>query len=96
MVHLSTYNGPGTEERATPRDIALGRQDRYLYALGQDFAAYRKPLYLRLFSEMNNAANPYSVYNADGSRRGAAHSHYWFRQAWRRTDLILKAAASRG
>jgi hypothetical protein len=90
MVHLSTYNGPGSEERSTPRDIALGREDRYLYALGQDFATYGKPVYLRLFSEMNNAANPYSAYDMRGRSRGAAHSHYWFRQAWRRVDLIVK------
>src|SRR3954447_2417387 len=90
MVHLSSYNGPGTEERVTPRDIALGRQDHYLYDLGRDFAAYHRPVYVRLFSEMNNAANPYSAYDADGGIRGSAHTHYWFRQAWRRVDLILK------
>jgi hypothetical protein len=90
MVHLSTYNGPGTEERETPRGIALGRDDAYLYALGRDFTRYRRPVYLRLFSEMNNAANPYSAYDASGRARGAAHTHYWFRQAWRRVDLIVK------
>jgi hypothetical protein len=90
MVHLSTYNGPDTEERTTPRDIALGREDRYLYALGRDFKRYGRPVYLRLFSEMNNAANPYSAYDADGKPRGAAHAQYWFRQAWRRVDLVLK------
>jgi hypothetical protein len=90
MIHLSTYNGPGTEERATPRAIALGRDDAYLYALAHDFARYGRPVYLRLFSEMNNAANPYSVYDANGRPRGAAHTHYWFRQAWRRVDLILE------
>jgi hypothetical protein len=90
MVHLSTYNGPGTEERETPRGIALGRDDAYLYALGRDFARYGRPVYLRLFSEMNNAANPYSAYDANGRARGAAHTHYWFRQAWRRVDLIVK------
>jgi hypothetical protein len=90
MVHLSTYNGPGTDERATPRRIALGREDGYLYQLGQDFAAHRRPVYLRLFSEMNNAANPYSAYDADGGSRGESHSRYWFRQAWRRVYLIVK------
>jgi hypothetical protein len=89
-VHLSTYNGPGTEERATPRAIALGRQDRYLYALGRDFAGHGEPVYVRLFSEMNNAANPYSAYTAGGRRRGEAHTQYWFRQAWRRVYLVLK------
>ena len=90
MVHLSTYNGPGTQERITPRAIALGRGDRYLFALGRDFAAYGHPVYLRLFSEMNNAANPYSAFHHDGSRRGSDHARSWFRQAWRRIYLVVK------
>jgi hypothetical protein len=90
MVHLSTYNGPGTRERITPRDIALGRGDGYLLTLRRDFAAYRRPVYLRLFGEMNNAANPYSAYNHDGSARDSAHARWWFRQAWRRVYLVVK------
>lgn len=90
MLHLSTYDGPGTRERITPRAIALGRGDRYLFALGRDFTAYRHPLYLRLFSEMNNAANPYSAFHHDGSARGSGHAQVWFRQAWRRIYLIVK------
>jgi hypothetical protein len=90
MLHLSTYNGPGTRERITPRAIALGRGDRYLFSLGRDFAAYRHPLYLRLFSEMNNAENPYSAFDPDGSPRDSAHARAWFRQAWRRIYLIVK------
>jgi hypothetical protein len=90
MVHLSTYNGPGTRERIAPRDIALGRGDRYLLALRRDFAAYRRPVYLRLFGEMNNAANPYSAFNHDGSARDSAHARWWFRRAWRRVYLVVK------
>jgi hypothetical protein len=90
MVHMSTYNGPGTVERITPRAIALGHGDRYLLTLRRDFAAYGRPIYLRLFSEMNNADNPYSAFNSNGSARGTAHSHAWFRQAWRRTYLVVK------
>jgi hypothetical protein len=90
MVHLSTYNGPGSKERITPRDIALGRGDRYLYALGRGLARYRHPVYLRLCSEMNNAANPYSAFDANGRARGRGHSQYWFRQAWRRVYLAVK------
>jgi hypothetical protein len=90
MVHLSTYDGPGTHERITPRAIAMGRGDRYLFALGRDFAAYGHPVYLRLLSEMNNAANPYSAFHHDGSARGSAHAPFWFRQAWRRIYLIVK------
>jgi hypothetical protein len=90
MVHLSTYNGPGTHERITPRAIALGQGDRYLFALGRDFTAHGHPLYLRLFSEMNNAANPYSAVHHDGSARGSAHARSWFSQAWRRIHLVVK------
>jgi hypothetical protein len=90
MVHLSTYNGPGTRERITPRDIALGRGDRYLASLRRDFAAHGRPVYLRPFGEMNNAANPYCAYGADGRARGSAHTASWFRQAWRRVYLVVK------
>jgi hypothetical protein len=89
-VHLSTYNGPGTAERITPRAIALGQGDAYLMSLGRDFAAQGGPVYLRPFGEMNNAANPYSAYNHDGSSRGPSHSRFWFRQAWRRVYLLVK------
>jgi hypothetical protein len=89
-VHMSTYNGPGTRERITPRDIALGRGDAYLLELRREFAAYRRPVYLRPFGEMNNAANPYSAYNHDGTPRDSAHARSWFRQAWRRMYLVVK------
>jgi hypothetical protein len=95
MVHLSTYNGPGTRERITPRDIALGRGDRYLYALARRFARSRHPVYLRLFSEMNNAANPYSAFDHNGRARGPGHSAFWFRQAWRRVYLTVKGGRVR-
>jgi hypothetical protein len=90
MVHLSTYNGPGTRERITPRDIARGRGDRYLSRLRREFAAHGRPVYLRPFGEMNNAANPYCSYGADGKARGSAHTSGWFRQAWRRIYLVVK------
>jgi hypothetical protein len=90
MVHLSSYNGPGTVERITPRAIARGEGDRALLALRRDFAAYHRPVYLRLFSEMNNAANPYCAYGRSGRARGAGHSRAAFRQAWRRVYLVVK------
>ena len=95
MVHISTYNGPGSTERTNPRAIALGREDAYLFSLNHDFSTYRQPVYLRLFSEMNNAANPYSAYDHSGKPRGAAHTQYWFKQAWRRVDLVLKGGSVR-
>jgi len=73
MVHLSTYNGPGTKERITPRAIAIGRDDGYLVTLGRDFAAHGGPVHVRLFSEMNNAANPYCGFRHDGAVRDESH-----------------------
>jgi hypothetical protein len=90
MLHLSTYNGPGTKERITPKAIALGRDDGYLLRLGRDFAARHQPVYLRLLAEMNNAANPYSAFHHNGTPRDASHRPVWFRQAWRRVALILR------
>src|SRR3954468_15420316 len=90
MIHMSTYNGPGTDERTDPRAIAVGREDAYLLGLAHDFADYGKPVYFRLFSEMNNAANPYSAYHHDGSPRGEAHTQVWFRQAWRRVAIVVR------
>jgi hypothetical protein len=93
MLHLSTYNGPGTRERIAPRDIALGRGDSYLLSLGRRLADYGHPVYLRLLSEMDNAENPYCAYGATGRPRGTAHAAGWFRQAWRRSYLILKGGS---
>jgi hypothetical protein len=88
-LHLSTYNGPGTQERITPRAIALGHGDDYLMSLTRAFAAHARPVYLRPFGEMNNAENPYSAFGRDGRSRGVSHSRSWFRQAWRRVYLIV-------
>jgi hypothetical protein len=90
MVHLSTYDGPGTKERITPRAIALGRDDRYIVTLSRALAAHRQPVYLRLFSEMNNASNPYSAFHHNRTARGESHAPRWFRQAWRRMALVIK------
>jgi beta-mannanase len=39
---------------------------------------------------MNNANNPYSADNMDGSSRGPAYSQQEFKQAWRRVVTILR------
>ena len=90
MLHLSTYNGPGTKERIAPRAIALGRDDRYIVTLSRDITAHRQPVYLRLFAEMNNASNPYSAFHHNGKSRGENHAPSWFRQAWRRIALVME------
>jgi hypothetical protein len=44
---------------------------------------------MRPYAEMNGHWNSYSAYNANGSRRGVAYSHRWFKQAFRRTYIIM-------
>jgi hypothetical protein len=41
-------------------------------------------------AEMNQANNAYCAFNANGSRRNAAHSTKAFKSAWRRATLILR------
>jgi hypothetical protein len=95
MLHLSTYRGPGEPELITPRQIARGRGDRFIRALGGEIAVdYRnRPVYLRLMAEMNAHWNPYAYYNADGSHRDRAHRPYEYRQAFRRVTLILRGGS---
>jgi hypothetical protein len=88
MIHLSTLRG--TTEQVTPRGIARGRGDAYLRKLNARIAAYGKPTYIRLMSEMDGHWNAYCAYAASGRAKGPAYSTKMFRQAWRRTVLIVR------
>lgn len=94
MLHVSTNDGPGTRERITPRGIARGHGDGYLLALGRRSASAGRPVYLRLMAEMNGHWNAYCAFNASGTSRGRSHSTASFRQAWRRTALILRGGTT--
>jgi hypothetical protein len=74
----------------TPAAIAQGEGDGWLISLASAIARSGHPVYLRLMAEMDNAANPYSAFNANGSRRDAAHSPAAFIAAWRRVALIMR------
>jgi hypothetical protein len=93
MLHISTAFGNGPE-MISPRGIADGAGDSYLLSLSATIARHGRPVYIRLMSEMNNANNPYSAFNADGSPRGASHSRAMFKAAWRRTVLIMRGGAA--
>ncbi len=90
MLHISTAQGYGAPEQITPLGIAQGQGDGYLLSLGEEIARSNQPVYVRLLPEMDQANNAYCAFNADGSSRGASHSTANFRQAWRRTVLILR------
>jgi hypothetical protein len=90
VLHISTASNYGQPEKHSPREIAKGDGDRYLVALNARLDEYGKPAYVRLMAEMNQANNAYSAFNRDGSSRGRDHSTAAFRDAWRRSALILR------
>src|SRR5919202_2723704 len=90
MLHISTNHGYGEPERITPRGIAQGVGDSYLLSLNRKIAAFGEPVYIRLMAEMNQTNNAYCAFNRDGSSRGPAHSTANFKQALRRSVLILR------
>ena len=88
MIHLSTMRG--TEEQITPRGIARGLGDDYLLTLGRRIDAYGGLTYIRLMAEMDGYWNAYCAYTASGRSKGPAYTTAQFRQAWRRTVLVLR------
>jgi hypothetical protein len=88
----SSYGGPGV---ITPLQIAQGRSDRFLVALGRNLARSGRIVYVRLLGEMNGYWNAYAAFNADGSFRGAQNSPHAYVEAWRRSVLILRGGSVR-
>ena len=74
----------------SPAALAAGEGDGFLLAMNRMLAEHARPTYLRLLSEMNNAANPYSAYTHSGRSRGPAFSTRMFKQAWRRAVLVVR------
>src|SRR4051794_17719458 len=89
MLHVSTQDGYGTREVITPLGIARGDGDHYLLSLNRRIAEEGAPVYVRLLAEMNQANNGYSAFDRSGRSRGPSHSTKAFRNAWRRSALIL-------
>ena len=94
MIHLSTVRG--TTEQITPRGIALGRGDDYLLRLGRRIAEGGGVTYIRLMAEMDGHWNAYCAYTASGRSKGPAYSTKMFRQAWRRTVIVLRGGPVAG
>lgn len=89
MIHIGTGSGwPNPREAITPREIALGKGDRFLRALNRAVARHGGLVYIRPMAEMNAHWNFYSAFNKNGTRRDAAHSAKWYRKAFARIYLI--------
>jgi hypothetical protein len=95
LLHLSTDVGYGSAagQEISPAGIARGQSDDYIVRLCKELATSQAPVYLALLPEMNQTNNAYSAFNANGSSRGPSNSTAAFRQAWRRTVLILRGGA---
>jgi hypothetical protein len=92
VLSLSTSTGEGVEV-ITPRQIAKGRDDRYVLRLGRTIAEAKQTVYVRLMAEMNGYWNAYSAFDADGTARRGGHSTRWFKRAWRRFTLIVRGGS---
>jgi hypothetical protein len=92
LLHLSTDSGygSGAGQEISPAAIARGQSDGYLVQLCTELSTSEAPVYLALLPEMNQANNAYSAFNANGSSRGPSNSTSAFRQAWRRSVLIVR------
>lgn len=89
VLSLSTAPG-GKPEKITPKRIALGHGDRYMLSLNCSISKWGQSVYIRLLPEMNGHWNPYSAFNANGTRRGADHAPKWYRKAWRRFAVVVR------
>ena len=90
MLALNT-GSYGSAETATPRGIALGRNDAFLIRLNgviADFGGSR--FYVRPFPEMNAWWESNSAYNRNGSPRGPAYTTAWNRKALARIAIVLR------
>src|SRR3954453_19507449 len=90
MLHISTNHGYGEPEKVTPLGLARGVGDSYLLSLNRKIADFAEPVYVRLMAEMNQTNNAYCAFNRNGSPRNAAHRTKAFKNAWRRSALILR------
>jgi hypothetical protein len=90
LLHVSTSQGYGHPELITPGAIARGDGDDYLLMLGSALSQSAHPAYIALLPEMNQTNNAYSAFNADGSARDADHAPDAYKQAWRRSTLIIR------
>jgi hypothetical protein len=81
----------GQNETATPRGIATGQNDTFLFQLNSVVNAWPgNRFYVRPFPEMNAHWEATCAYNANGTRRDAAHSTLWNRKAFARIAVLVR------
>src|SRR5690349_1907642 len=94
MLALNT-GSYGSPETATPKQIALGQADDFLFRLNAVVAAWPGDrFYVRPFPEMNAYWEATCAYSSNGTRRDAAHSTAWNRRAFARVAVIVRGGAA--
>jgi hypothetical protein len=85
----------GSREVGTPRSIALGGNDAFLFDVNAAIASFHGPLfYLRPFPEMNGYWESNCAYNQNGTRRPAFDSTAWSRKAFARIAVIVRGGTA--
>jgi len=81
----------GAHESATPRGLAMGRNDQFLFELNAQIDAWSGDrFYVRPFPEMNGHWVSTCAYNKNGTLRDATHSTLWNRKALARIAVVLR------
>ena len=93
VVSMSTKLPANGRPDISPQAIAKGRGDHYLLRLNEITGNLGQPTYMRLMPEMNGHWNPYSAFNANGTRRGGRYTTGDFKRAWRRVVLIVQGGS---
>jgi len=94
MLALNT-GAYGRAETATPRGIALGQNDSFLFELNAVIAAWPGDrFYVRPFPEMNAHWEATCAYNRNGTRRDVAHSTLWNRKALARIAIVTRGGTA--
>ncbi len=91
MFHLTTTKRE--QELITPLQISRGAGDDYLIEVSRIVNESQQIVYIRPMGEMNGHWNVWCAYNADGSRRGRAHSTRAFRRSFQRIALIMRGGS---
>jgi hypothetical protein len=87
-LNSGSYGKPQT---ATPRGLAQGQNDDFLFKLNAVVANWPGDrFYVRPFPEMNAHWTGTSAFNSNGTRRDAAHTTAWNRMALARIAVILR------
>jgi hypothetical protein len=81
----------GAHESATPKGLANGANDAFLFALNAAIDDWSgDTFYVRPFPEMNGHWESTCAFNQNGTPRDAAHSTLWNRKALARIAVVLR------